>query len=108
MRRDPLYLLPHNVWLKSDHPIWTNPDTFLESVNSRIAPFPFLVFGTSACQLHQRHSDQVLFDILDNRHESHTQERTEHDDEKDFRDHESSNGQALTASCEHDVNFSLT
>jgi hypothetical protein len=48
-------------------------------------------------KLNKRHSDQVMFEILDNGHESHTQERTENDDDSDLRCHESSNGHSAAA-----------
>jgi hypothetical protein len=48
-----------------------------------------------------------MFEIPDDRHESHAQERTEHDDDNDLCCHESSNGHSTTAQLEHGVNFSL-
>jgi hypothetical protein len=61
-----------------------------------MAQFLSSVFGTSAFLSNKRHSDQVMLEIIDNRHESYTQEPTEHDDEENFGCHESSNGHSKT------------
>jgi hypothetical protein len=49
-----------------------------------------------------------MFEVINHGHHSDTQERTEGEDNKDFRGHQSNDSKAATAQFEYGVDLTLT